>query len=108
MFLARGNIQTVWDVLLEEKIPKLNQQIFSNNINLFEEREKGSGLTLFQMNTKFIMQFKNFMEKEYQQQVQKPIVKPTDHIRLNIHNKILDVVKYLLSKQKKYPKVIHS
>ena len=56
MFLARSNVQTLWDVLQEDKIPNLNQQTFLNNINLFGEKERSSGLTLFQLNSLF----KNF------------------------------------------------
>ena len=93
MFLARGNIQTVWDVLHEEKIPNMDQQSFLTNINLFGEKERNTGLTLFQMNTKFIMQFKNFMEiqqkeqQKQQQQKQKQQVQRQNNdgpIRLNI------------------------
>ena len=68
MFLTKGNVETIWDVLLDEKLPNMNQQVFINNIKLFGEKERSSGLTLYQMNTKFIMQFKDFMEKEYLQQ----------------------------------------
>jgi hypothetical protein len=66
MFLTKGNVETIWDVLHDEKLPNMNQQVFINNIKLFGEKERTSGLTLYQMNTKFIMQFKDFMEKEYQ------------------------------------------
>ena len=68
MFLTKGNVETIWDVLQDEKIPNMNQQVFINNIKLFGENEKSSGLTLYQMNTKFIIQFKNFMEKQHLQQ----------------------------------------
>ena len=68
MFLTKGNVETIWDVLQDEKIPNMNQQVFINNIKLFGEKERSSGLTLYQMNTKFIMQFKNFMEKQQLQQ----------------------------------------
>ena len=67
MFLTKGNVETIWDVLQDEKLPNMNQQVFINNIKLFGEKERSSGQTLYQMNTKFIMQFKDFMEKEYQQ-----------------------------------------
>ena len=68
MFLAKGNVETIWDVLQDEKLPNMNQQVFINNIKLFGEKERSSGLTLYQMNTKFIMQFKDFMEKQQLQQ----------------------------------------
>jgi hypothetical protein len=68
MFLTKGNVETIWDVLQDEKIPNMNQQVFINNIKLFGEKERSSGLTLYQMNTKFIMQFKDFMEKQHLQQ----------------------------------------
>ena len=68
MFLTKGNVETIWDVLQDEKLPNMNQQVFINNIKLFGEKERTSGLTLYQMNTKFIIQFKDFMEKEYQLQ----------------------------------------
>jgi hypothetical protein len=67
MFLTKGNVETIWDVLQDEKIPNMTQQVFINNIKLFGEKERSSGLTLYQMNTKFIMQFKDFMEKQYLQ-----------------------------------------
>lgn len=67
MFLAKGNVETIWDVLQDEKLPNMNQQVFINNIKLFGEKERSSGLTLYQMNTKFIMQFKDFMEKQHLQ-----------------------------------------
>ena len=66
MFLTKGNVETIWDVLQDEKLPNMNQPVFINNIKLFGEKERTSGLTLYQMNTKFIMQFKDFMDKEYQ------------------------------------------
>ena len=53
MFLAKGNVETIWDVLQDEKLPNMNQQVFINNIKLFGEKERSSGLTLYQMNTKF-------------------------------------------------------
>ena len=68
MFLAKGNVETIWDVLQDEKLPNMNQQVFINNIKLFGEKERSSGQTLYQMNTKFIMQFKDFMEKQHLQQ----------------------------------------
>ena len=67
MFLAKGNVETIWDVLQDEKLPNMNQQVFINNIKLFGEKERSSGQTLYQMNTKFIMQFKDFMEKQHLQ-----------------------------------------
>jgi hypothetical protein len=68
MFLTKGNVETIWDVLQDEKLPNMNEQVFINNIKLFGEKERSSGLTLYQMNTKFIMQFKDFMEKQHLQQ----------------------------------------
>jgi hypothetical protein len=68
MFLTKGNVETIWDVLQDEKLPNMNQQVFINNIKLFGEKERNSGQTLYQMNTKFIMQFKDFMEKQHLQQ----------------------------------------
>ena len=56
MFLTKGNVETIWDVLHYEKIPNMNQQVFINNIKLFGEKERNPGLSLFQMNTKFIIQ----------------------------------------------------
>ena len=91
MFSARSNIQTLWDVLQDEQLSNMNQESFLNNINLFREREKSSGLTLFQMNTKFIMQFKDFLDKQKTQQQRPPPLiqqqyKQDGPIRLNIHD----------------------
>jgi hypothetical protein len=68
MFLTKGNVETIWEVLQDEKLPNMNRHVFINNIKLFGEKERTTGLTLYQMNTKFIMQFKDFMVKEYQLQ----------------------------------------
>ena len=91
MFSARSNIQTLWDVLQDEQLSNMNQESFLNNINLFRDREKSSGLTLFQMNTKFIMQFKDFLDKQKTQQQRPPPLiqqqyKQDGPIRLNIHD----------------------
>ena len=69
MFLTKGNVETIWDVLHDEKIPNMNQQVFINNIKLFGEKERNTGLSLFQMNTKFIIQFKDFIENQHLQQM---------------------------------------
>ena len=85
MFLAKGNIQTIWDVLYEEKTPLLNQQKFIENINIFGEREKSSGLTLFQLNTKFIMHFKDYSDKQFKihQQQQQQQHNQQKHLQQN-------------------------
>ena len=87
MFLTKGNVETIWDVLQDEKIPNMNQQVFINNIKLFGEKERTAGLSLFQMNTKFIMQFKDFMEK---QQLQQRVLKQQPQQQKQNNNKQSD------------------
>ena len=81
MFFLKNNVEIIWDVLQDEKIPNMNQQVFLNNINLFGEKERSSNLNLFQLNTKFIMQFKDFMENQYNPQQQQILLKQQQQLQ---------------------------
>lgn len=67
MFLAKGNIDILWEII-REQIPSINQQLFIKYIHLFEEREKSSGKTLYQLNTTFITTIIKDMDMKQQQQ----------------------------------------
>jgi hypothetical protein len=69
MFLAKGNIDILWEII-REQLPSINQQLFIKYIHLFEEREKSSGKTLYQLNTTFITTIIKDMEMKQQQQQQ--------------------------------------
>ena len=76
MFLEKGNVETIWDIIQEEEIPNMNKQLFMGHIQMFgdRERENINNLTLFQLNTKFITDLLQlFKTKKYREEREKKL-----------------------------------
>ena len=76
-FLKKENVDTIWDVIIDEDIYKFlsrdNQgkifQVFVDNIKGFFETERTKPCTLIDMNKKYILLILNFIKTNYPHQL---------------------------------------
>jgi len=105
MFLAKKNVEVLWEVIKENRIKNLDQQTFINHVQVFWEREKSNKANLYQLNTSFmtfIVQVfkekeeydKTMAEQRQNEQRQNDQIGQNSPIRLNIQENTKPSITY--------------
>jgi hypothetical protein len=100
MFLAKKNVEILWEVIKENRIKNLDQQTFVNHVHIFWEREKSNKANLYQLNTSFmtfivqVFKEKEEYDKKIAEQIQNEQIGQNGPIRLNIQENTKPSITY--------------